>query len=119
MITPSNSSLFPEYLIPNLKHLINDPSEFVRATLGKCIGPLALTSKRFLNLTQVINQRKRMECDTNQMTPGDPVDTIEVEFFDDFSSSHDSWATKAGCVDPLLSHRTIIISTNFTDNSKK
>ncbi|KAA1080349.1 Serine/threonine-protein kinase, variant 2 [Puccinia graminis f. sp. tritici] len=80
MITPSNSSLFPEYLIPNLKHLINDPSEFVRATLGKCIGPLALTSKRFLNLTQVINQRKRMECDTNQMTPGDPVDTIESSY---------------------------------------
>jgi phosphoinositide-3-kinase regulatory subunit 4 len=78
MITPSNSSLFPEYLIPNLRHLINDPSESVRATLGKCIGPLALTSKRFLNLT-VINQKKRMEPDT-KTTSGDPIDTIDVEF---------------------------------------
>ncbi|PLW39070.1 hypothetical protein PCASD_08954 [Puccinia coronata f. sp. avenae] len=80
MITPSNSSLFPEYLIPNLRHLINDPSEFVRATLGKCIGPLALTSKRFLNLT-VINQKKRMEPDT-KTTSGDLIDTIDAPSYD-------------------------------------
>ncbi|KAH9453270.1 hypothetical protein Pst134EA_024154 [Puccinia striiformis f. sp. tritici] len=80
MITPSNSSLFPEYLIPNLKHLIHDPSEFVRATLGKCIGPLALTSKRFLNLTQVFNQKKQMEPDPTQINSGDSNDTNESSY---------------------------------------
>ena len=80
VITPSNSSLFPEYLIPNLKHLISDPSEFVRATLGKCIGPLALTSKRFLNLTQVLHKKKRVERDPAQTTSGDAIDAIEVQF---------------------------------------
>lgn len=79
-ITPSNSSLFPEYLIPNLKHLVNDPSEFVRATLGKCIGSLALTSKRFLNLAQVINQKNRVERDNKQINSNDPVDNFESSY---------------------------------------
>ncbi|KAG0139941.1 hypothetical protein CROQUDRAFT_693502 [Cronartium quercuum f. sp. fusiforme G11] len=58
MITPSNSSLFPEYILPNLRHLTNDASELVRSTLGRCIGPLSLVAKRFLDLTQVMNQTK-------------------------------------------------------------
>ncbi|KAI8460705.1 VPS15 protein kinase [Phakopsora pachyrhizi] len=59
MITPSNSSLFSEYLIPNLRHFVNEPSELVRSTLGRCIGSLSLIAKRFLNLTQVMHQTQR------------------------------------------------------------
>jgi len=88
VITPSNSSLFPEYLIPNLKHLISDPSEFVRATLGKCIGPLALTSKRFLNLTQVLHKKKRVERDPAQTTSGDAIDAIESSCDYDINELH-------------------------------
>ncbi|MBW0474452.1 hypothetical protein O181_014167 [Austropuccinia psidii MF-1] len=80
MITPSNSFLFPEYLIPNLKHLANDTSELVRSTLAKCIGPLALISKRFLNLTQVMKQKKRIDHDTLQLNSGEPLDTYESSY---------------------------------------
>ncbi|KAH9814833.1 hypothetical protein DFH28DRAFT_1126757 [Melampsora americana] len=79
MITPSNSSLFPEYILPNLKHLINDSSELVRSTIGRCIGPLSLVAKRFLNLTQVINQQKSGHTSLKQAS-GEGEDPVEASY---------------------------------------
>lgn len=79
MITPSNSSLFPEYILPNLKHLINDSSELVRSTIGKCIGPLSLVAKRFLNLTQVMNQQKSGHTSLKQAS-GEGEDPVESSY---------------------------------------
>ncbi|EGG07444.1 uncharacterized protein MELLADRAFT_35562, partial [Melampsora larici-populina 98AG31] len=79
MITPSNSSLFPEYILPNLKHLINDSSELVRSTIGRCIGPLSLVAKRFLNLTQVMNQQKSGHTSLKQAS-GEGEDPVESSY---------------------------------------
>ncbi|PKY37517.1 ARM repeat-containing protein [Rhizophagus irregularis] len=51
-ITPSNATIFPEYIMPNLRKFANDPEIFVRMTYAQCIASLAETALRFLALTQ-------------------------------------------------------------------
>src|SRR6266508_2172972 len=54
VITPSNVSIFPEYIIPNIKHLVQDPEVSVRCTYAQCMGQLADTAVRFLEIGQAL-----------------------------------------------------------------
>ncbi|CAG8479194.1 448_t:CDS:10 [Funneliformis mosseae] len=51
-ITPSNATIFPEYIMPNLLKFATDPEVLVRMTYAQCITSLAETALRFLELTQ-------------------------------------------------------------------
>lgn len=53
-ITPSNASIFPEYIIPNIRYLYKDPDVSVRCVLAQCIAPLADTSLRYLEMGQAL-----------------------------------------------------------------
>lgn len=54
MITPSNVSIFPEYIIPNVRYLVQDTEVSVRATYVQCIAPLADTALRYLEMGQTL-----------------------------------------------------------------
>ncbi|CAE7123924.1 unnamed protein product [Rhizoctonia solani] len=54
VITPSNISIFPEYIFPNIRHLAIDPEEYVRCTFAQCIALLADTASRYLELGQAL-----------------------------------------------------------------
>ncbi|KAF8153240.1 hypothetical protein B0H34DRAFT_820167 [Crassisporium funariophilum] len=54
VITPSNVSIFPEYIIPNIKHLVQDPEVSVRCTYAQCIVQLADTAVRYLEMGQAL-----------------------------------------------------------------
>ncbi|KAN0061416.1 Serine/threonine-protein kinase [Thecaphora frezii] len=54
IITPSNASIIPEYIMPNVKHLSLDPSTAVRCVYASCIFPLADTGERFLQMAQAM-----------------------------------------------------------------
>jgi phosphoinositide-3-kinase regulatory subunit 4 len=54
VITPSNVAIFPEYIIPNIKHLAQDPEVSVRCTYAQCIVQLADTSIRYLEMGQAL-----------------------------------------------------------------
>jgi len=54
VITPSNASIFPEYVIPNVRCLVQDTDVFVRATYAQCISPLAETALRYLEMGQAL-----------------------------------------------------------------
>lgn len=54
VITPSNVAIFPEYIIPNIKHLIQDPEVSVRCTYAQCIVQLADTAVRYLEMGQAL-----------------------------------------------------------------
>ncbi|KAF9530534.1 hypothetical protein CPB83DRAFT_905184 [Crepidotus variabilis] len=54
IITPSNVSIFPEYIIPNIRHLIQDPEVSVRCTYAQCIVQLADTAVRYLEMGQAL-----------------------------------------------------------------
>ena len=51
-ITPANSTVFIEYLLPLVLPLASDSCELVRSMLAQCIAPLAETGQRFLNLAE-------------------------------------------------------------------
>jgi phosphoinositide-3-kinase, regulatory subunit 4 len=54
VITPFNASIFPEYIIPNIAHLIRDPEESVRCVYAQCIVHLADTAVRYLEMGQAL-----------------------------------------------------------------
>ena len=54
VITPSNVSIFPEYIIPNIKHLVHDPDVSVRCAYAQCMSGLAETAVRYLEMGQAL-----------------------------------------------------------------
>jgi hypothetical protein len=54
VITPSNAAIFPEYIIPNIKYLTQDPEVSVRCTYAQCIVQLADTAVRYLEMGQAL-----------------------------------------------------------------
>jgi len=53
-ITPSNSSIFPEYILPNLWYLSKDPDASVRVMYAQCLDPLAEIAQRALEMGQAV-----------------------------------------------------------------
>jgi phosphoinositide-3-kinase, regulatory subunit 4 len=54
VIIPSNVALFPEYIIPNIRHLAQDPEVSVRCMYAQCIVHLADTAVRYLEMGQAL-----------------------------------------------------------------
>ena len=54
VITPSNAAIFPEYIIPNIRHLVQDSELLVRSTYAQCIVQLADTAARYLEMGQAL-----------------------------------------------------------------
>ncbi|TFL03877.1 hypothetical protein BDV98DRAFT_525538, partial [Pterulicium gracile] len=54
VITPSNVAIFPEYILPNLKHLVTDPEPSVRCVYAQSIVHLADTAVRYLEMWQAL-----------------------------------------------------------------
>ncbi|GLB39855.1 putative protein kinase [Lyophyllum shimeji] len=54
VITPSNAAIFPEYIIPNIKYLVQDAEVSVRCTYAQCIAQLADTAVRYLEMGQAL-----------------------------------------------------------------
>jgi phosphoinositide-3-kinase, regulatory subunit 4 len=54
VITPSNATIFPEYIIPNIKYLVRDPEISVRCMYAQCIVQLADTAVRYLEMGQAL-----------------------------------------------------------------
>jgi hypothetical protein len=54
VITPANASIFPEYVIPNIQPLVNDPEVSVRSLYAQCIVHLADVAGRYLEMGQAL-----------------------------------------------------------------
>ena len=54
VITPANASIFPEYIIPNIHPLVNDPEVSVRSLYAQCIVHLADVAVRYLEMGQAL-----------------------------------------------------------------
>jgi len=54
VITPANASIFPEYIIPNIQPLVNDPEVSVRSLYAQCIVHLADVAGRYLEMGQAL-----------------------------------------------------------------
>ena len=54
VITPSNASVFPEYIIPNIKYVVQDLEVSVRCAYAQCLAQLADTAVRYLEMGQAL-----------------------------------------------------------------
>ncbi|KAJ7594229.1 hypothetical protein C8J56DRAFT_926236 [Mycena floridula] len=54
VITPSNAAIFPEYILPNIRHLVQDSEVTVRCTYAQCIVQVAETAVRYLEMGQAL-----------------------------------------------------------------
>ena len=70
VITPSNASIFPEYIIPALSHLVRDPEASVRCTYAQCGVALADTAVRYLEMGQALRAHGAYKMGTAGLTEG-------------------------------------------------
>ena len=76
VISPANAGIFPEYIIPNIKHLATDPDISVRCTYAQCIVPLADASVRYLEMAQAMKAHGAYKFGN-----ADPSSLDDVSFF--------------------------------------
>lgn len=77
-ITPSNASVFPEYILPNTRAFSSDPEVLAKMTYAHCIASLAKTSVRFLDMTEAMKTEGTFKLTHLHEFDGSPY---EVRFF--------------------------------------
>jgi phosphoinositide-3-kinase regulatory subunit 4 len=66
-ITPSDSNIFPEYIIPSLKQFVTHRNPMIRSTYAQCIATIAETSLLFLEMFEVLKDDPQFEIDTDTL----------------------------------------------------
>ena len=80
VITPSNASIFPEYIIPALSHLVRDPEVSVRCMYAQCVVALADTAVRYLEMGQALRAHGAYKIGvTAGLTEGQEYDETHFE----------------------------------------
>ena len=74
VIAPANASIFPEYIIPNIHPLVQDPEVSVRSLYAQCIVPLADAAVRYLEMGQALKAHGTFKVST------DAVEYDEAQF---------------------------------------
>ncbi|KAK9101124.1 hypothetical protein Scep_024554 [Stephania cephalantha] len=74
--TPSDAKIFPEYILPMLSMLPDDPEESVRICYAGNISKLALTAYRFLIQSQGLAEAGVLEKYKNSKSSAPSVDTL-------------------------------------------
>lgn len=75
VVTPSNASIFPEYVIPNIKYLVQDPEISVRSTYAQCIGQLAESASVYMEMGQALRAHGTFKLATD----GQEYDQVNFE----------------------------------------
>eukprot|EP00743_Colponemidia_sp_Colp-15_P007673 GILK01008305.1.p1 GENE.GILK01008305.1~~GILK01008305.1.p1 ORF type:complete len:1294 (-),score=251.52 GILK01008305.1:386-4267(-) len=60
-LTPADTNVFPEYILPSLSLLPDDPEETVQIAYAECISSLTETGRKFLELSQSMKQDTWMQ----------------------------------------------------------
>ncbi|KAK0532074.1 Serine/threonine-protein kinase [Tilletia horrida] len=66
-ITPSNALVFPEYIFPNLRHLVNDMAVGVRCALATSIFTLQQEAQRFLDMAHALQAEGSLSADNDAL----------------------------------------------------
>lgn len=71
-----DAEIFPEYILPNLQKIPEDPAVMVRTTYALCLASLAETGLRFLEYVQMLKNQEyeKMEEDDIKMLALDSYD---------------------------------------------
>ncbi len=80
VITPSNASIFPEYVIPALSPLVRDPEVSVRCMYAQCVVVLADTAVRYLEMGQALRAYGAYKMGTGTTLGGEGQEFDEAHF---------------------------------------
>ncbi|KAI8289233.1 putative serine/threonine-protein kinase [Colletotrichum sp. SAR11_57] len=87
VVSPVNSHIFVEYILPRLQGAIvanaNIPSPLVRATYASCLGSLANTAARFLELAATLKADGTLTVADPELEPGVEAEAAFDGLFDD------------------------------------
>ncbi|KAI8926108.1 hypothetical protein BC831DRAFT_246086 [Entophlyctis helioformis] len=66
-MTPSDASIFPDYILPSLKRFLTDPNTLARAAYAQCLPAIAEIAFQFLELSQLLKTEGNpdLDMDTN------------------------------------------------------
>jgi phosphoinositide-3-kinase regulatory subunit 4 len=56
-LNPSDALIWPEYILPNLRHLALDPASSVRIVYAQLLAAVAETSVKFLEMGQALKMQ--------------------------------------------------------------
>ncbi|TIC20365.1 ARM repeat-containing protein [Wallemia mellicola] len=82
-ITPANSTVFIEYLLPLIMPLVTDESELVRSMFAQCISPIAETGQKFLDLAESMKSN-------NTYTANEGVEKMLLDGNESFENSYEA-----------------------------
>lgn len=86
-ISPSNSAVFTEYILPNTRPFTTDPEVLPRITYARCISFLADTAARFLQMSEAMKTEGTFKLANLHEFDGSPYEVSRVVFtFDHFGS---------------------------------
>ncbi|RYP12351.1 hypothetical protein DL765_007397 [Monosporascus sp. GIB2] len=96
VITPVNAHVFPEYIMPRMQVFLSgasrqpimgkdrrEPSPLVRATYASCLGSLATTASRFLELTAIMRAEGTISTIDPELEAGSEPGAAYDGLFDD------------------------------------
>ncbi|KAI1823879.1 hypothetical protein F4861DRAFT_508603 [Xylaria intraflava] len=95
VVTPVNAHVFPEYIMPRMQVFLSgasrqlimgkerrEPNPLVRATYASCLGSLATTASRFLELTAVLRADGSINTADPEVEAGSDPDAAFDGLFD-------------------------------------
>ncbi|TPX06961.1 uncharacterized protein E0L32_011106 [Thyridium curvatum] len=87
LVSPVNSHVFLEYILPRMQVVLvggsERPSALVRATYASCLGNLATSASRFLDIAATLKGDSSLGMADPEVEPGSGVDTAFDRLFDD------------------------------------
>ncbi|KAI0014395.1 ARM repeat-containing protein [Xylariaceae sp. FL0662B] len=99
VVTPVNAHVFPEYIMPRMQVFLSgasrqpimgkerrEPSGLVRATYASCLGSLATTASRFLELTAILRAEGSISTADPEVEAGSDPDAAFDGLFDNAQS---------------------------------
>ncbi|CAJ2513672.1 Uu.00g017910.m01.CDS01 [Anthostomella pinea] len=95
IVSPVNAHVFPEYIMPRMQVFLSgasrqlimgkerrEPSALVRATYASCLGSLATTASRFLELTAILRAEGSISTADPEVEGGSEADAAFDHLFD-------------------------------------
>ncbi|TRX96854.1 hypothetical protein FHL15_002160 [Xylaria flabelliformis] len=95
VVTPVNAHVFPEYIMPRMQVFLSgasrqpimgkerrEPKPLVRATYASCLGSLATTASRFLELTAILRAEGSISTADPEVEAGSDPDAAFDGLFD-------------------------------------
>lgn len=86
VVSPVNAHVFPEYILPRMAAFLpgptSQPPELVRAMYAACLGSLASTAKRFLDMVATLKADGTIQSADPELEDGANVEAVYQGLFD-------------------------------------